>query len=556
MLNTIKQSILLSSLRHRTAATKADMIVVNNIKLPVNASIEEAFSVAREKLKKIRIDTSSLEYRIVRRSVDARKKSDIAFVYSVGVIGVKKIPNEKIMKANGFAVSNEAAPVIVIGDKPLSDRPLVVGSGPCGLFAALMLAENGYKPILIERGSSVEERKAAVERLNKFGILDKDTNIQFGAGGAGTFSDGKLITRIQDQMSSYIMRRLVEFGAPEEITYYAKPHVGTDILSGIVDAIISRIVSLGGDVRYNTKLIGINDDFSGNVTSVLTNNGEIPCGALILAIGHSARDTYECLMNKGIALEPKPFSVGMRIEHLAENIDRAMYGDMAGCELLGHAEYALAYNTKQRGVYTFCMCPGGEVVAATSEEGGTVVNGMSEHKRNGRNSNSAVVCSIFKEDYGNTPTGAINFQRQIERAAFSAAGGEYRAPIITVGDFFDDKCKSDPTTVIPTYRGGNSVKNAPPASYLPDFVCSEIKDALIDFDRKISGFADKAAILTGAETRTSAPIRILRNNETRLAVGYNNFYPAGEGAGYAGGITSAAIDGIRTALALMKIYKP
>lgn len=532
------------------------MIIVNSVRLPINASLEEAFSVAREKLKKARIDTASLKYQIVRRSVDARKKNDIAFVYSVGVLGIKKLPNEAVMKANGFTLSAEDSPVPVIGDKVLKSRPVVVGSGPCGLFAALLLAENGYAPIIIERGGSVAERKAAVDRLNKFGILDKDTNIQFGAGGAGTFSDGKLITRIQDQMSSYVMRRLVEFGAPEEVTYYAKPHVGTDILSGIVDSMLARIESLGGEVRYNTKLTGINDDASGNITSVITNRGEIPCGALILAIGHSARDTYEYLIGKGIALEPKPFSVGMRIEHLTENIDKAMYGDMAGNELLGHAEYALSYNTKERGVYTFCMCPGGEVVAATSEDGATVVNGMSEHKRDGRNSNSAVVCSIFKEDYGNTPEGAIAFQRKIERAANIAGGGDFSAPIITVGDFLDGKCNSEPTDVIPTYREGKFVKNARPNSYLPDFVCDKIKDAILDFDRKVSGFASKSAILTGAETRTSAPIRILRNNDTRLAVGYNNFYPAGEGAGYAGGITSAAIDGIRTALALMKVFRP
>lgn len=535
---------------------RADMFVVNNVKLPINASFEEAFSVAKARLKKARIDTSSCEFHIARRSVDARRKDDISFVYSVCVSGIKKMPPESVMKANGFSFTQNVSPVPVIGDAPLGGRPVVVGSGPCGLFSALLLAENGYAPILIERGGSIAQRKEAVSRLNTFGVLDKETNIQFGAGGAGTFSDGKLITRIQDQMSSYVMHRLIEFGAPKEIEYYAKPHVGTDILSDIVDSILSKIVSLGAEVHYNTKLIGITEDLSGNVTSVTTNRGEISCGALVLAIGHSARDTYEYLIDKGIALEAKPFSVGMRIEHLAENIDRAMYGDMAGSELLGHAEYALSYNTKKRGVYTFCMCPGGEVVAATSEDGGVVVNGMSEHKRNGRNSNSAVVCSIFKEDYGNTPSGAIAFQRKIERAAFCAGGSNYSAPIVTVGDFIDGKCKNEPTDIIPTYRGGKFVKLASPETYLPGFVCNEIKNALGDFDRKISGFADKLAILTGAETRTSAPIRILRDNETRLAVGYGNFYPAGEGAGYAGGITSAAIDGIRTALALMKKFKP
>jgi uncharacterized FAD-dependent dehydrogenase len=323
----------------------------------------------------------------------------------------------------------------------------------------------------------------------------------------------------------------------------------------VVQNILDRIESLGGKICYHTRFIATGLD-CGRINRVKTSSGDIEAGALVLAIGHSARDTYEELMTSGVAIEGKNFSVGMRIEHLTEDIDRAMYGSMAGHEKLGHAEYNLSYDTKNRGVYTFCMCPGGEVVAAASEDGGVVVNGMSRHKRDGRNSNSAVVCSVFKEDYGATPESAIAYQQRIERAAFDAAGGGYTAPIITVGDLMPGECKHEPRRIMPTYMGGENVKLTRPEKYLPEYVVNGIKSALLSFDKRIDGFAASDAVLTGAETRTSAPIRILRDNDTRLAIGYQNLYPAGEGAGYAGGITSAAIDGLKTAIALMKIYKP
>ena len=355
-------------------------------------------------------------------------------------------------------------------------------------------------------------------------------------------------------MSTYVLKRLVEFGAPDEILYLARPHVGTDVLSTVIDKIIDEIERLGGKILYHTKYIS-SVERSGESFAV-TNNGEIPYGALILAIGHSARDTYKTLIESNFHVEGKPFSVGMRIEHLASDIDSAMYGKFAGHKNLGHAEYNLSHNTKVRGVYTFCMCPGGEVVAAASEEDGVVVNGMSNHARSGANSNSAVVCSIFREDYGSSPEKAIEFQRKIERAAFLAAGSDYSAPIVTVGDFLSDKAISEPTDVIPTYRGGVKTKIITPETYLPGFVCGAIKNALSDFDRKIKGFAAPTAILTGAETRTSAPVRITRDADTRIAIGTKNIYPCGEGAGYAGGITSAAIDGIKTAYAVIEKYKP
>ena len=531
------------------------VLLVNNIKLSPNVSSKEAFLVAEKRLRKTGVNIKSLTYSIYRRSVDARKKNDVKLVYSVAVAGVEKTLSASELQSIDGAYSEITNMLNVeFGTEPASAPPVIVGTGPCGLFAALLLAEYGYKPIVLERGGSIKERLEAVNRFNTHRILNSDTNIQFGAGGAGTFSDGKLVTRTNDPLISYVLSKFVDYGAPEEIKYIAKPHVGTDILSGIVDRILERVEQLGGEVHYNTKFL--NTETSGGKNFAITTNGKFEYSALVLAIGHSARDTYQTLINSGYAIEAKPFSVGMRIEHLAKDIDNSMLGAFAGNENIGHAEYNLSTNTKERGVYTFCMCPGGEVVAATSENFGVVVNGMSRHARNGTSSNSAVVCSIFKEDYGATPEKAIEFQRTIERAAFKAGGEDYSAPIITVGDFLTDKCSTEPSIVQPTYMNGTAVKLKNPNTYLPEFVCSSIKNALYDFDKKIAGFNAPHAVLTGAETRTSAPVRILRNNDTRLALGKDNVYPAGEGAGYAGGITSAAVDGIKTALAIMKRFKP
>ena len=529
------------------------VFVVNNIKLSISASCEEAFSIARKKLSGLGLDLKNAEYRIFRKSIDARKKNDIHFVYSVSVKSNFPSISSELLQSRGISESTAKITLdFEKGDEKLSDAPLIVGSGPCGLFAALLLAEEGYRPILIERGASIKERISIVNDFSKNKKLNPDTNIQFGAGGAGTFSDGKLITRINDPLSGYVIQKFVEFGAPSEIEYLARPHIGTDILAEVVDRILDRITSLGGTVLYHTKLISIDHQRSIANTSI----GDIPYGALVLAIGHSARDTYDELLKADFSIVPKAFSVGMRIEHLADDIDKAMYGDMAGCEALGRAEYNLSHNTKQRGVYTFCMCPGGEVVAAASEIGALCVNGMSNHRRDGKNSNSAVVCSIFPEDYGNEPYKAINFQRNIEMAAFRAGGKDYSAPIITVGDFLEGKCVSEPTKILPTYMNGGAVKLASPEEYLPEIVTTSIRNAISSFDKKIVGFADRSALLTGAETRTSAPIRILRDPDTAVALGFYNIYPAGEGAGYAGGITSAAIDGVKTAMAIIKRYKP
>ena len=528
------------------------VFIVNNIKLPINASYKEAFSVAKTKLRRLGVDASDAELSIYKKSVDARRKQDIKFVYSVRVSGIDTdVEDSRFLDEKITPLREEASFAFEKGTEKLTKPPLIVGAGPAGLFAALLLAENGYAPTVIERGGSISERKASVEKFKSERILDTDTNIQFGAGGAGTFSDGKLITRVNDPLTSYVLEKFVEFGAPEEILYQARPHIGTDVLSVVIDNMIAYLTQRGGKILYHTRFITAKE----NVAK--TTKGDIEYGALILAPGHSARDTYETLIAEGYNIEAKNFSVGMRIEHLASDIDRALYGDFASNPILGHAEYNLSFDTKNRGVYTFCMCPGGVVVPAASEVGGVVVNGMSYHSRGGKNSNCAVVTSIFKEDYGATPLLAIEFQRAIERKAYLSAGSDYSAPIITVGDFLTGKCNSAPSDIIPSYMDNkNSVRIVSPEKYLPKIVCDQTKSALIDFNKKIPGFSKDSAVLTGPETRTSAPVRILRDNETRVALGKDNIYPAGEGAGYAGGITSAALDGIKTAVAVIKRYSP
>ena len=531
-------------------------VLVHNIRLPLDESVEYAFAYAKRKLRRLGVSLDGAACRLYRKSVDSRKKNDVHFVVSVAVGPLVCRLTESECQKEGLALLNEATLSCTQGELALSVPPLIVGSGPAGLFCALLLAEKGYCPIVLERGGSVEQRKRAVRAFYETKILDTNTNIQFGAGGAGTFSDGKLVTRINDPLSSYVLSRFVEFGAPEEILYLAKPHVGTDILSGIVDRMLTKIEALGGRVYYNTCFLSYSAS-GGRVKVAHTTRGDFQTDLLILATGHSSRDTYRALMKADLAIEPKPFSVGMRIEHLAREIDESMYGEIYAHPALTHAEYNLSYDTKNRGVYTFCMCPGGEVVAATSEEGRVVVNGMSHHARDGKNSNSAVVCSVFTSDYGNTSVGALDFIDRIERAAYAAAGSTYATPLCTVGDFLQARdAHHEPSVVQPTYMQSGFYKLCAPEKYLPSFVTEQIRAALVHFDKRIHGFASSHAILSGAETRTSSPLRITRDPLSRLAIGYHNLYPVGEGAGYAGGITSAAIDGIRCALQIISKYAP
>ena len=522
--------------------------VLTGISVPFDAAEEQVIQQAREKMKRAGIDPAPLHFRLYKKSVDARRRGDIRFVCSVLAEGEGTIPDEKLACAGAKRLAPGELS-IRRGQTPLAVRPLVVGMGPAGMFAALLLAEHGMRPILIDRGDSVADRVRAVERFYRSGVLDTESNIQFGAGGAGTFSDGKLLTRINDARCAYVLDTLVRFGAPEDVLTKAKPHVGTDILRVVVDNLLSEVARLGGEVRYRCRMDRI-DELADGTLDVTTSKGNIHAGCAVLALGNSPRDTYYMMLDAGYVIEPKPISVGVRIEHLQSDIDRALYGDKAGHPVLGHAEYALSDTTKERGVYTFCMCPGGEVVAGASEEGGLVVNGMSRHARDGKNANCAVAVSLGISDYepvgGSVAAGAIELQRSIERAAFRAGGGGYRAPIQTVGDFLAGKTGTSPNKVLPTYRGGDAYTLSDLRTVFPAYVGEGLAFALRSFDRKLHGFADPEAVLTAAETRTSAPLRILRG-EDMTALGHPLIYPIGEGAGYAGGITSAAVDGVRAA---------
>lgn len=525
------------------------------VNVPVSANDEEICNLAAKQMKRRGISPRLLHFRLFKRSVDARKREDVRFVCTVLVDSPSPIPQELQDRA-GLRQFSEAEPEITRGTECLAAPPLVVGMGPAGLFSALLLAENGYSPILIDRGDSIDDRVLSVEKFVRDGVLDTDSNIQFGAGGAGTFSDGKLITRIHDPYCNYVLKTLCRFGAPEEILTLAKPHIGTDLLRRVISALLSEIERLGGRVLYRTRM----DDFCelpDGLIRVCTNRGEFRCGALLLAPGHSARDTYELLIKKQFAIEAKPISVGVRAEHLQSKIDRALYGKFAGHPNLGHAEYALSDTKGARGVYTFCMCPGGEVVAAASEEGGLVVNGMSNHARNGKNANAAVAVSLSCADYqpvnGSLALGAVALQRKIERAAFAAGGGEYVAPIMTLGDLMNGFRGTEPSRVLPSYRSGK-VRVVDFCGIFPSFVTEALRYAFSSFGRKLEGYDAPDTVLTAAETRTSAPLRILRLPDVRTAVGHDLIYPCGEGAGYAGGITSAAVDGLRSAEALIKRF--
>ena len=528
--------------------------IVQNIKLPVEASKDVVFAHAKRRLLTFFSLDEIIRTEIFKRSVDARKRGDIRFVWSVVAdVESKRDHGPEALIKEGIVLSKRSTLDIVYGSEKISGRPVIIGFGPCGMFCALILAQNGYRPIVIERGQNVERRTADVAAFMKSGVLSLDSNIQFGAGGAGTFSDGKLVTRINDEKCAVVIELMHKFGAPDDVLYKAKPHVGTDYLKKVVSGIEKEIISLGGEIHYNTKFIGF-DAIGGRIRSIKTTVGEIGCGVLVSAIGHSARDTFDVLSGGGVTMMPKAFSVGVRIEHLQEDIDRMLYGDMAGNPLLPRGEYSLSHKCKNgRGVYTFCMCPGGTVVAAASENGGVVTNGMSDHERSGKNANSAIAVSVLPEDYGGDINGAVAFQRNIERRAFGVGGGDYSAPAQTVGRFLGATRHERFGIVEPTYMGGKVVISDFDGIF-PEFVLESLKEGLYDFDRKLPGFASHDAVLTAPETRTSSPLRIPRGDDF-LALGYENFYPAGEGAGYAGGITSAGVDGINCALKIMARYE-
>ena len=523
-------------------------IIVEQIQVGINTTESEIFEIARARIKNMRAFSVTGEMYVYKRSVDARHKDSIKGVYSVcaEVECKASLPGEDELKRYGARYFSEQIPQFALKDGHRGGKVLVVGFGPAGMFCALALARAGVKPVVIERGGDIDSRVASVNRFYSEKILDTESNIQFGAGGAGTFSDGKLTTRINDPKCSFVLSVFAEHGAPEEIKYMAKPHIGTDKLRNVVKNIQNEIISLGGEIRYNTKLLS----FSNGVAE--TTCGKEEYDDIVLAIGHSARDTYAYLMKSGFAIEPKPFSVGVRAEHLQSDINRAMYGESKVTEKLGAADYNVSYRKDGRGVYSFCMCPGGEVVAGASEEGGVVVNGMSSYARDGKNANSAIAVQINTQDYGDTAEGAIEFQRNLERKAFSFAGGNYKAPIQTLGDFYKGISKTEPSRVLPTYMDGN-VSLCDMNKILPKTVCDYLKMGFRKFGEKIEGFDAPHVVLTGVETRTSSPVRIMRGDDF-CAFGKRNIYPCGEGAGYAGGIMSAAVDGLNVATAILEKY--
>lgn len=530
-------------------------IRVNNITLDIEVD-NEIEHIYKKVAKKLNIGTQDIkDLRIVKESLDARKKNAIKFNYCVDVdcTGEKQILNE----VNDKDVKLEEAlddEDIVCGDRTLEHRPIVVGMGPAGMFAGLLLARKGYKPLIIERGEKVEDRTVSVQKFWETGKLNVNSNVQFGEGGAGTFSDGKLTTRIKDRRCDFILRELVKSGAPGEIIYKGKPHIGTDILKNVVKNIREEIISLGGEIKFSACLEAIVQK-DGAVKSIIVNKEEIPCEALILAIGHSSRDTYTMLYEGGILMESKPFAIGVRVEHLQSMMDENQYGNYSTHTKLRASEYRLTYQSKDlsRAAYSFCMCPGGEVVAAASEEGRLVTNGMSYYSRNLKNSNSAVVVTVGAEDFdGNSPLSGMEFQRKYEALAYKVGGGNYQAPVQLIKDFLNDKISTKFGDVEPTYRPGTQFRDM--RDCLPKPVTDTLKESFLDFERKIKGFATSNGIMTGIETRTSAPVKIIRN-ENLESITLKGLYPAGEGAGFAGGIVSASVDGMKVAEKIIGIYK-
>lgn len=519
---------------------------ISNLKLPITSSHDEVFCVAQKQMGISKDDVISRK--ILRKSVDARHRQ-VNFIYSVLIETDKKpMSNDNVTQVR--IKENEP---LVFGTQNLSHRPVIVGFGPCGMFCALTLARQGYQPIIIERGAKVEERAQKIDRFWTSGELDVNTNIQFGEGGAGTFSDGKLTCRNGDPLIDSILGDLHDHGAPEDILYSALPHIGTDILKTVVKSIREEIIALGGEIRFNTSVCDINIKNS-HITSLLLSDGtSLPCDVAVFAIGHSARDTYEMLYKKGLKMISKTFSVGVRAEHLQKDIDEALYGDFAGHPELGAASYKVSCRKGDIGCYSFCMCPGGTVVTASSEEGMVVVNGMSNRARDNKNSNSAICINVTEKDFGKNPLDAIEFQRNLEKRAYSSGGSNYHAPVQTLGDYIDGTKTTTLGRVSPSVTSGYEFCDLNKL-FTPHFN-SFLKQSFAEFDKKIHGFAARDTVLTGVETRTSAPVRILRdeNFESETVAG---LIPAGEGAGYAGGIMSAAVDGVKCAHKIINKYKP
>lgn len=564
------------------------MIEIRRIKIPVEKA--DRRELERRIMKKLRMRHVP-RYRILKRSIDARKKPDIYYIYQVGVTVQRE--SEVVKKINDSSIAlmeEQSYDLPKSGIHEMQHHPLIIGAGPAGLFCGLILAKMGYVPVIVEQGLPVVERVKEVENFWQTGRLNVNCNVQFGEGGAGTFSDGKLNTQVKDTYGRirYVLETFVKHGAPEEILYDSKPHVGTDRLIRVVKGIREEIEAYGGVFLFQTKATDFRIE-NGQVTAAkLLHDGFetwVESTNIVLAIGHSARDTFAMLHDKGIAMQPKDFSMGVRIEHKASMIQEAMYGSGEAAKILPAAPYKLSYQTENgRGVYSFCMCPGGYVVNASSEEGGTAVNGMSYSGRNGENSNSAIVVTVKTSDYMQAewrpkemddavngsdtenknivenPLCGIQFQRKLEQAAYKMGGG--KVPVQRFADFCENRTAEEPeadgmsTTptggIVPQIKGGYTYGNV--RACLPEFIADAIEEGIFAFDRTIKGFADGEAVLSGVESRTSSPVRVTRNEQFLANV--RGIYPCGEGAGYAGGIVSAAVDGMKVAEAVISRYMP
>ena len=529
------------------------MLRLTELKLPLDHA-EGAVEAAL--LKRLGISAQDLiGFTMFRRGVDARKKSAIALIYTLDIdVKNERVLLKRLKDDRNVSLAPDTTYRFVTHAPPSSPRPVVIGTGPCGLLAALVLAQMGFRPIIFERGKVVRERTKDTWGLWRKSVLDPESNVQFGEGGAGTFSDGKLYSQIKDPQhrGRKVLIEFVKAGGPEEILYVAKPHIGTFRLVTIVESLREQIEALGGEYRFGSRVDDLDIEGANGgrrVRGVMLADGtHMAADHVVLAVGHSARDTFAMLHARGVAIEAKPFSIGVRIEHPQSLIDRCRYGEGAGHPLLGAADYKLVHHgTNGRSVYSFCMCPGGTVVAAASEPGRVVTNGMSQYSRAERNANAGIVVGITPVDYPGGPLAGIAFQRHWEERAFAAGGSNYKAPAQRVGDFLARKASSALGDVVPSYRPG--VTPADLADCLPDYAVEAIRAALPGFDKQIKGFALADAVMTGVETRTSSPIRIPRD-DTLQSLNTRGLYPAGEGAGYAGGILSAGVDGIRIAEAV------
>lgn len=524
------------------------MIRLRQINVKIDAKDEDILKICSKKLK---INKEEIKkYKIVKKSIDARNKEKIMYSYEIDV----EIDNEnEILKKNKLKdilkAPEEKYEFKITGKEKMKNRPIIIGAGPAGLFSAYMLAKYGYKPIILERGEKIENRVKTVERFWKDGILNKNSNVQFGEGGAGTFSDGKLNTLVKDKFyrNKKVLEIFTKMGAPEEILYINKPHIGTDLLRDVIINLRNEIIKMGGEIRYNSCLTDIEIQDS-SIKSVEINNSEkIDTDVLILAIGHSARDTFRLLKEKGLFMESKPFAVGIRVQHNQEKINYAQYGNAKNS--LPPASYKLTYHASNgRGVYSFCMCPGGFVVNASSEEKRLAINGMSNFDRDEKNANSAIVVTVSPEDFKNEVFGGLKFQEKLEEKTYNLGKG--KIPIQTLKDFFENKKTIEINGLKPVIKGKYELSNL--QEILPEFMIEALKEAFKNFDKKIRGFADDDTILAAIETRTSSPVRIIRNIDGESNI--KGIYPSGEGAGYAGGIMSAAMDGLKTAENIAKIY--